>query len=69
MESRNAHRYYCQDPKCGHAVRTKEILCGQTCPTCKKAKMDDWPPNAEAGNVLGDEESLEYFNRYIAGDR
>jgi len=68
MASRIAH-YYCQDSKCGHVVRTKEILCGQKCPACKKAKMDDWPPNAEAGNALGNEESLEYFNRYVAGDR
>jgi predicted nucleic acid-binding Zn-ribbon protein len=70
MESRLAHSYYCQDNKCGHTEKTREILCGQACPKCGKSKMEDWPPNAEGPvSDLRDEQSLEYFNRYVAGDR
>ena len=70
MESRLAHSYYCQDKACGHSVRTRTILCGQKCPKCGKATMDDWPPNAEGSlGDLRDEQSLEYFNRFVAGDR
>jgi hypothetical protein len=65
--------------KCGKALRVSDRLAGRVayCPACGKAKLDDWPPGADDWPpgavgpllVLDDEQSLEYFNRYVAGDR
>jgi hypothetical protein len=62
------HRFWCQS--CGHEVVSEELLFGQSCPSCESGKMDDWPPDAEGPVTdLADEEGLDYFNRFIAGDR
>lgn len=70
MTTRRPETYFCQNAACGNSIKTKEMQYGVTCQACKKAKMDDWPPDAEAPTSgLEDEASLEYFDRYIAGDR
>jgi len=70
MTTRFPVSYYCQDPQCGHVVKTTEMQYGNTCPKCSKAKLDDWPPDAEGPVTdLSDEQGLDYFNRFIAGDR
>lgn len=70
MTTKRPETYFCQNASCGHAVKTREMQYGEKCPVCGRATMDDFPPDAEVPtNDLKDEQSLDYFNRYVAGDR
>lgn len=68
---RLASWYYCDNKKCDYQKKSDKLLHGQVCPKCQKGKLDDFPPNVDmsSGSSGMDEGSLEYFNRYIAGDR
>jgi DNA-directed RNA polymerase subunit RPC12/RpoP len=63
----NAITYFCQN--CNAQVKSSKLLYGSSCSTCSDGILDDWPADAVMGNPLEDEESLAYFDRYIAGDR
>jgi hypothetical protein len=59
--------YFCQS--CDHSLKSRKLLYGKSCPSCDEGVLDDWPKGVEVGVPYKDEQSLDYFNRYIAGDR
>ena len=64
--------YYCQS--CGRAAHnvltaeqaySREVACGE----CGSSKWDDMPPDVTVSHAVGEEGTLDHFDRYVAGDR
>ena len=69
--------YYCQNSTCGKPHATKmtveEVWGDATAPRCQHCggtRWDDLPPDVTVpATNLGGEGTLDYFNRFQAGDR